>query len=56
MRGEIVVETQEKFDAWILSKKPKYFAAFPDKDPSVQKPAADTTKAAAPAPVAMSGQ
>ena len=54
MRGEIIVETQEEFDAWILSKKPKYFAAFPDKDPSVQKPAADTTKAAA--PVAMSGQ
>jgi cytochrome c oxidase subunit 2 len=53
MRGEIIVETQEEFDAWILSKKPKYFAAFPDKDPSVQK--ADTTKPAASAPVAVAG-
>ena len=54
MRGEIIVEAQEEYDAWILSKKPKYFAAFPDKDPSVQK--ADTTKPAVAAPVAMSGQ
>jgi cytochrome c oxidase subunit 2 len=55
MRGEIVVETQEEFDAWILSKKPKYFAAFPDKDPSVQR-LADTTKPAAAAPpVAVTG-
>jgi cytochrome c oxidase subunit 2 len=53
MRGEIIVESQEEFDAWILSKKPKYFAAFPDKDPSVQK--ADTTKPAAAAPVAVTG-
>ncbi len=37
MRGEIIVETQEEFDAWILSKKPKYFAAFPDKDPAAHK-------------------
>lgn len=51
MRGEIIVETQEEFDAWILSKKPKYFAAFPDKDPSAPK--ADTTQTAAPQPVAM---
>jgi cytochrome c oxidase subunit II len=50
MRGEIVVETQEEFDAWILAKKPKYFAAFPDKDPAAQK--ADTTKPAV-APVAL---
>ena len=49
MRGEIIVETQEEYDAWILSKKPQYFAAFPDKDPANQK--ADTTKPAA-APVA----
>jgi cytochrome c oxidase subunit 2 len=53
MRGEIIVESQEEYDAWILSKKPKYFAAFPDKDPSLQK--ADTTKPAASAPVASSG-
>jgi cytochrome c oxidase subunit 2 len=50
MRGEIIVEAQEEFDAWILGKKPKYFAAFPEKDPSAQKPAADTTKPAATTP------
>ncbi len=51
MRGEIIVETQEEYDAWILGKKPKYYAAFPDKDPSAPK--ADTSKAAAVQPVAM---
>jgi cytochrome c oxidase subunit 2 len=51
MRGEIIVEAQEEYDAWILSKKPKYFSAFPDKDPSVQK--ADTIKPAVASPVAM---
>jgi cytochrome c oxidase subunit 2 len=50
MRGEIIVESQEEYDVWILGKKPKYFAAFPDKDPSVQK--ADTTKPAVAAPIA----
>ena len=55
MRGEIIVETQEEFDFWILSKKPKYFAAFPDKDPSVQKAVADTTKPAAAPTVAATG-
>ncbi len=49
MRGEIIVENQEEYDAWILSKKPKYFSVFPDRDPANQK--ADTTKPAA-APVA----
>ena len=34
MRGEIVVETQEEFDVWMAQQKPKYFAVFPDKDPS----------------------
>jgi cytochrome c oxidase subunit II len=43
MRGIIVVETQEEFDQWIASKKPQYYVAFPDKDPS--KPKTDTTKA-----------
>ena len=37
MRGEIVVETQEEFDRWMASKKPKYWAAFPDKDPTAPK-------------------
>ncbi len=56
MRGEIIVETQEEFDQWMATKKPKYFAAFPDKDPATKKAAADTTAAkAATQPVAMAG-
>jgi cytochrome c oxidase subunit 2 len=38
MRGEIIVETQEAFDSWMAGQKPKYYAAFPDKDPSKAKP------------------
>jgi len=49
MRGEIIVENQIEYDAWIMSKKPKYLSVFPDRDPANQK--ADTTKPAA-APVA----
>ena len=37
MRGEIIVETQEEFDAWMSSKKPKYLTAFPDKDPAANR-------------------
>jgi len=37
MRGTIVVETQEEFDAWIVGKKPQYLVANPDKDPSIKK-------------------
>lgn len=37
MRGIIVVETQEEFDAWLASKKPQYLVANPDKDPAQQK-------------------
>lgn len=55
MRGEIIVETQEEYDAWILSKTPKYFAAFPDKNPANQKVSADSTKPAASIPVAAAG-
>lgn len=40
MRGTIIVESQEEFDAWMASKKPQYFAANPDKDPDAKK---DTT-------------
>ncbi len=40
MRGTIIVETQEEFDAWMAGKKPQYLAANPDKDPAVKK---DTT-------------
>lgn len=37
MRGIIVVETQEEFDAWLASKKPQYLVANPDNDPAQQK-------------------
>ena len=37
MRGVIVVETQEEFDAWLASKKPQYLVANPDKDPAQLK-------------------
>lgn len=47
MRGVVVVETQAEFDAWLASKKPQYYTANPDKDPSVKK---DTM--AAPKPIA----
>lgn len=40
MRGTIIVETQEEFDAWMATKKPQYFSANPDKDPDAKK---DTT-------------
>jgi len=41
MRGVVVVESQEEFDRWLVSKKPQYYAAFPEKDPT--KPKTDTT-------------
>ena len=37
MRGEVVVETQEEFDAWLASKKPQYYVANPELDPAVKK-------------------
>jgi cytochrome c oxidase subunit 2 len=33
MRGVIVVESQEDFDAYMASLKPEYYKAFPDLDP-----------------------
>ena len=48
MRGTIVVESQEEFDLWMAKQKPKYYLAFPEKDPDAQKAKADTaTKIAA---------
>jgi cytochrome c oxidase subunit 2 len=44
MRGTIIVETQEEFDAWMAGKKPQYLVANPSLDPSVKK---DTTVTAA---------
>lgn len=37
MRGVVVVETQEEYDAWLASKKPQYLVANPDKDPATKK-------------------
>jgi cytochrome c oxidase subunit 2 len=49
MKGVIEVVTQEEFDIWMAQQKPNYYTAFPDKDPSNQKPqlSADTTKTTA---------
>ncbi|MGH2553747.1 MAG: cytochrome c oxidase subunit II [Chitinophagaceae bacterium] len=33
MRGEIIVESQEEFDAWFAGKKAQYYVANPEKDP-----------------------
>ena len=44
MRGTIIVESQEEFDRWMASKKPKYYAAFPDLDPDAMKAKTDTAK------------
>ena len=47
MRGEIIVETQEEFDAWMINKKAQYYVANPEKDPTLPKPGADTAKVVA---------
>lgn len=47
MRGEIIVESQEEFDAWFAGKKPQYLVANPEKDPSAKKPATDSVKVVA---------
>lgn len=56
MRGEIIVETQEEYDQWMASQKPKYVeieAAKLEAKPAVAQdststPAADSLKGAAP--------
>ncbi len=45
MRGVIVVETQEEFDAWMASKKPQYVTV---KEAAAPAPAADTTATSKP--------
>ena len=40
MRGTIVVETQEEFDAWMAGKKPQYVTVMDAAKPAVAK---DTT-------------
>ena len=42
MRGEIIVETQEEFDAWMINKKAQYYVANPPEDPTLPKPGVDT--------------
>jgi cytochrome c oxidase subunit II len=37
MRGVIVVETQEEFDVWLAGKKPQYYVANPEQDPSAKQ-------------------
>jgi cytochrome c oxidase subunit 2 len=37
MRGIVIVETQEEWDAFMATKKPQYLVANPDMDPSVKK-------------------
>lgn len=45
MRGTIIVETQEEFDAWMATKKPQYATVMKNKTP---EPAKDTAAAAKP--------
>ncbi len=45
MRGVIKVVTQEEFDIEMAKTKPNYYAAFPDKDPTVEKPAVQDSAA-----------
>ena len=47
MRGQIIVETQEEYDLWMAKQKPKFYLAFPEKDPDVIKQKADTANKAA---------
>lgn len=46
MRGIIIVESQEEYDLWMAKQKPKYYLAFPDKDPNAPKAKQDSTIAA----------
>jgi cytochrome c oxidase subunit 2 len=43
MRGVIIVETQQEYDAWMASKKPQYVTVKESAEPKV---AADSTGAA----------
>jgi cytochrome c oxidase subunit 2 len=43
MRGTVVVETQEEFDAWISTRNPQYLEAHPALDPK-KKVLTDTTR------------
>jgi cytochrome c oxidase subunit 2 len=45
MRGVIVVESEEDYNKWLATQKPEYLTLFPEKDPSKQVQAVDTTAA-----------
>ncbi len=49
MRGVIVVETKEEYNAWLSQQVPDYYSLFPDKNPAqavpdTSKPLAQVTK------------
>lgn len=44
MRGIVVVETQEEYDIWMASKKPKYLEIFPEQDSTNKTIAAVTNE------------
>jgi len=47
MRGVVIVETQEEFDRWIISKQPQYIAAHPELVPPPKTQQPDTSKVVA---------
>ena len=47
MRGEIIVESQEEFDAWMGTKKAQYYVANPENDPAAKKTGTDSVKVVA---------
>jgi cytochrome c oxidase subunit 2 len=55
MRGEIIVETQAEFDAWIASRKPQYLEAFPPAGPDSTTKAKTDSLGKQPAPATTAG-
>jgi cytochrome c oxidase subunit 2 len=52
MRGTIIVESQEEYDAWMAKQKPKYFLANPQFDPE-KKAVVDSAGVNAAKPIAL---
>jgi cytochrome c oxidase subunit 2 len=58
MRGTIVVETQEEYDAWMAQQEPQYVRANPKPEPAPAATGTDTSKTIAqtvPAKLAAAG-
>jgi cytochrome c oxidase subunit 2 len=58
MRGTIVVETQEEYDAWMAQQEPQYVRANPKPEPAPATTSTDTSKTIAqtvPAKLAAAG-